>query len=480
MTYPETIHFLFNSLPVWEQKGVAAYKPGPERVRAFAASLGNPQDRVRTIHVAGTNGKGSVSHMLAAVLQSAGYRTGLFTSPHLVDFRERIRVDGAMIPEAAVVEFTERNRDEMLRLGLTFFEMATVMAYDRFARAGCDAAVIEVGLGGRLDSTNIITPALSVITNIALEHTQYLGATIAAIATEKAGIIKPGVPVVIGETDPESAPVFRARAAELHAPIVFADEDLGSKDCLSADSSNPPDPADADSAPADVVDSDADFGSKLWAGSSNRPDPADADFAQADVSDFTPPDRLSGGVGLKLDLPGDYQKKNVGTVLAAVDILRRGSFDISGDALRNGLQHAAALTGLRGRWDIVGRNPLVVLDTAHNAHGLAEVVRQIARQKYDELFMVLGFAGDKDLGAILPLLPKDARYILTRADTPRAMPAVELKKHFVAADIPARNIEVTETVPEAVRKALASAAAHDMVYIGGSNFVVGEALPLFE
>lgn len=476
MTYPETIHFLFNSLPVWEQKGVAAYKPGPERVRAFAASLGNPQDRVRTIHVAGTNGKGSVSHMLAAVLQSAGYRTGLFTSPHLVDFRERIRVDGAMIPEAAVVEFTERNRDEMLRLGLTFFEMATVMAYDRFARAGCDAAVIEVGLGGRLDSTNIITPALSVITNIALEHTQYLGATVAAIATEKAGIIKPGVPVVIGETDPESAPVFRARAAELHAPIVFADEDFDSKDCLSADSSNPPDPADADFAPTYSSNpTDADFAPTVAVDSDMV-----ADFARADVSDFKPPDRLSGDVGLKLDLPGDYQKKNVGTVLAAVDILQRGSFDISGDALRNGLQHAAALTGLRGRWDIVGRNPLVVLDTAHNAHGLAEVVRQIARQKYDELFMVLGFAGDKDLGAILPLLPKDARYILTRADTPRAMPAVELKKHFVAADIPARNIEVTETVPEAVRKALASAAAHDMVYIGGSNFVVGEALPLFE
>ena len=235
--YEEAIRFLFDSLPVWERAGADAYKPGLERIAAFMAALGDPQESFKSIHVAGTNGKGSTCHLLAAVLQKAGYRTGLFTSPHLVDFRERIRIDGEMIPEEAVVGFTERWRDEMVRLGLTFFEMATAMGLWWFSRADCgrnadgdsklrknvDIAIIETGLGGRLDSTNIITPTVSVITNIGLEHTQYLGDTVAAIAAEKAGIIKPGVPVVVGETDPYSEPVFRARAAETGSEIVFAD-----------------------------------------------------------------------------------------------------------------------------------------------------------------------------------------------------------------------------------------------------------------
>lgn len=416
MTYQETIDFLFDSLPVWEKKGAGAYKPGLERIAAFTVATGNPRECFRTVHVAGTNGKGSVCHMIAAVLQSAGYRTGLFTSPHLVDFRERIRVDGEMIPEAAVVEFTENFRGEMMRSGLTFFEMATAMAMWWFERTGCGMAVMETGLGGRLDSTNIIAPIVSVITNIGLEHTQYLGNTIAAIAAEKAGIIKPGIPVVIGETDPESEPVFRARAAELGSPIVFADNNY-----------------------------------------------------QLSIIDY------------QLDLAGDYQQKNLAAVLTTVDVLRR-TLTIPDDAVREGLAHAAATTGLAGRWQVVRREPLVVLDTAHNAHGLALVARQIERQKYEHLYIVLGLASDKDLEAIFPLLPREAHYILTAAATPRAMPAEELARQF--SHFAHRNgmpaFELSESVPDAVRGAFELAGACDMIFIGGSNFVVGEAIPVID
>ncbi len=430
MTYQDTITFLFNSLPVFENKGAGAYKPGLERVAEFAARLGDPQRKFRAVHVAGTNGKGSTSHMLASVLQAAGYRTGLYTSPHLVDFRERIRVGGAMIPEEEVVRFTELYKDEMVRSGMTFFEMATVMAFDWFARAGVEAAVIETGLGGRLDATNIITPLLSVITNIGLEHTQYLGDTIPLIAAEKAGIVKPGVPVVIGETDPESAPVFIEKAAELSSSIVFADQKYR------------------------VVSSvHSEFGTVL-------------EVACADGNRQTFP----------LDLAGDYQRMNIVTVLAAVDELRT-ELDISGAALREGLSHAASRTGLAGRWQVFGQHPLVVCDTAHNAHGIAQAAGQIAAQKYRTLYIVLGFAADKDLDAIIPLLPRDARYILTQAGVERAMPAEELARRFAA-----RGIEGGCVVPvaEAVRKALSLASAEDMVYIGGSNFTIAEAIPIFK
>jgi dihydrofolate synthase/folylpolyglutamate synthase len=450
---------LFNALPVWERAGAGAYKPGLERISAFVELLGIATQPARRptagggadtdrahesstghpkyVHIAGTNGKGSVSHMLAAVLQSAGYRTGLFTSPHLVDFRERIRTDGEMIPEAAVVEFTDTYRDEMVRLGLTFFEMTTALALwwfsgnargDYAVGGRVDVAVIETGLGGRLDSTNIITPEVSVITNIGLEHTQYLGNTIEAIAAEKAGIIKPGVPVVVGEADAGSAPVFRARAAELSSELI-------------------------------------------WAGRAGS---------------------------FELDLTGGYQRKNLATVLATVDVLRRGGMEITDDALREGLAHTVAMTGLRGRWQVVRRAPLVVLDTAHNAHGLAEVTRQIARERqgHDKLWMVLGFAADKDLSAIVPLLPSDAHYILTRADTPRAMRADEVAEKIgslhtrgtsvpptegtpVAAkqpDIAFPKLSTAPTVSAAIERALALAGPLDMIFVGGSNFVVGEAL----
>lgn len=427
MTYRETIDFLFNSLPVFEQKGAGAYKPGLERTREFAASLGTPHEKFASLHIAGTNGKGSTSHMLASALQAAGYRTGLYTSPHLLDFRERIRVDGQMITEKAVVEFTERNRERMTALKLSFFEMATVMAFDWFAREQVDIAVVETGLGGRLDSTNIITPLVSVITNIGLEHTQYLGTTVPLIAAEKAGIIKPGVPAVIGETNPESAPVFLAKAAETGSPIVFADQRYSV----------------AETAPAQY---------SVRRGG----EPA---------GEFT------------LDLGGDYQRRNLATVLAAIDAVNAtGRFTVTDDALRGGLSEAAASTGLMGRWQVSGRAPLVVCDTAHNAHGIAEVARQIAAQRYGKLYMVLGFVADKDLDSIIPLLPRGAHYIATQAAVGRALPAGELRRRFDAHGIAA---ETVAPVADAVRRALSLASPDDMVYIGGSNFTVAEALPLF-
>ncbi len=429
MTYRETITFLFNSLPVFENRGAGAYKPGLERVAEFAARLGDPQRKFTAVHVAGTNGKGSVSHMLASVLQAAGYRTGLYTSPHLVDFRERIRVDGEMIPEDAVVEFTALHKDEMLRLGLTFFEMVTVMAFDWFAKSGIQTAVVETGLGGRLDATNIITPVLSVITNIGLEHTQYLGGTIPEIAAEKAGIIKSGIPVVIGETGPESAPVFIEKAAELGSAIIFADREYKAVKAVHKEGGT--------------------------------------------VFDIA--DRQGGRQTFFLDLEGDYQRLNISTVLAAVDVLRT-KLDINGLALHDGLRDAAARTGLAGRWQVFGKRPLVVCDTAHNAHGIAEVARQIAAQEYAKLYMVLGFVADKDLDAIIPFLPRNARYIFTQADVGRATPAEELRRRFTGHGIAG---ETAVPVEKAVRAALSMASAEDMIYIGGSNFTVAEAIPLF-
>ncbi len=418
MTYSEAIDFLFNSLPVWEQQGAGAYKPGIDRIAGFLPTLGLDAHTVPAIHVAGTNGKGSTASMLAAVLQSAskengGGAVGLFTSPHLVDFRERIRIDCQMISEEAVIEFTELYKEEMVALGLTFFEMTTAMALWWFSREGVQIAIIEAGLGGRLDSTNIITPLVSIITNIGLEHTQYLGSTIAAIASEKAGIIKPGVPVVVGQTDLESAPVFRACAQKLGSPIIFAD------------------------------------------------------------SNQTPQ--------LRLDLQGDHQKKNLATVLAAVDILRAQGFRISDEALRTGLANTISLTGLRGRWEMLQQTPLVVCDTAHNAHGFKEIVSHIERTladlrhtiPYARLFMILGFAADKDLDAIIPLLPTDAHYILTQAATSRAMPAEDLEARFKVHDFDA---ETVVPVAAALEKALSLASPRDLIYIGGSNFIVGDML----
>ncbi|MDR2885380.1 MAG: bifunctional folylpolyglutamate synthase/dihydrofolate synthase [Rikenellaceae bacterium] len=436
MTYAETLEFLYASLPVFQQQGAAAYKPGSENTAAMSSLLGDPPRRFTTIHVAGTNGKGSCSHILAAILQSAGYRTGLFTSPHLKDFRERIRVDGVMISEAEVVEFTEKWRDEMVGRGLTFFEMCTLLAFDHFAREGVDVAVIETGLGGRLDATNIITPALSVITNIGLDHTAQLGNTLEAVAREKAGIIKPFVPVVVGQRDGATDPVFEAAAAVAGAPLTWAQSMCSVESATTHDG-----------------------GQRLQIkglGTVSTP--------------FT----------LTLDLPGSYQRHNIVTVLAACRVLATCQIagqpaNIPPGAIHAGCAAVCSLTGLKGRWQVLSREPLTICDTGHNAHGLREVAAQLesmaAAGEYEKLYIIIGVVADKDLGAILPLLPRDAQYIFTQPSTPRARPAADLA---AAAKAYGLHGSTAPNVPEALATARSLAVPNDMIFIGGSTFTVAD------
>lgn len=427
MTYPEALRYIDDRFVSFQTVGRTAYRGGLEAIASMCRRMGNPQNRFPSIHIAGTNGKGSVAHMLAAVLQAAGYRTGLYTSPHLHDFRERIRIDGTSIPEEGVCDFLERHAEAMEAEQLSYFEMTTAMAFDWFARNRVDAAVIETGLGGRLDATNIIVPQLSIITNIGLDHCDLLGDTIALIAGEKAGIIKPSVPVLIGETHPESRPVFTARAAETASPIVFADTRYR---CTAKE---------------------------------DRDDCAR--YTLRDLADGTE-------TSYDLDLTGDYQQKNLVTVRTAVELLRSGSpFAIDGEALRTGLRHAAATTGLRGRWQVIGHDPLVVADGGHNPAGFAETMRQLAASPRDRLYMVVGFAADKDLDHLLALMPHDARYFFTQADSPRALPAERL------AELAARHRLTGETAPSAriaLDRARALATPRDMIFVGGSFYLIAD------
>ncbi len=424
MNYNQTIEYLYTAMPSFQNVGSGAYKPGLERVRLFCEAIGTPHLAYRTIHVAGTNGKGSTSHMMAATLQSAGYRVGLFTSPHLRDFRERMRVDGEMISRSDVVEFVAQHRSLIEECGLSFFEMTAAMAFDFFARMSVDVAVIETGLGGRLDATNIVEPQLSIITNIAIDHTQYLGSTLTAIASEKAGIIKQGRPVVVGEGDLEYLGVFEQRAAEMSSRLVVASDLF------------------------EVVSVDA-----------------DAEYQYIDVSN---------GVRYCLDLQGGYQQKNIVTLLAAVETLNMCDdidLHVSDEALQSALKRVVELTHLQGRWQILGRSPLVVCDTGHNPHGLREVVQQIGRQEYKRLYCVLGFANDKRLEEILPMFPTSAHYIFTQANIDRAYDAEMVAQQAVGMDL---SCEVVRSVGLAVARAKMMATADDMIYIGGSTFVVAE------
>ena len=430
MTYAETLQYLYTSLPSFQNIGSDAYKPGLDNISSFCRTLGNPQRSYHTIHVAGTNGKGSVSHTIASVLQSAGYHVGLFTSPHLLDFRERIRVDGQMIDESEVVGFVERYRSKMESLGLSFFEMTAAMAFKYFERCNVDVAVIEVGLGGRLDATNIITPIMSVITNIGLDHTSLLGETIGEIAREKAGIIKRGVPVIIGESDPESDEVFEQVAVEMTAPICFADQAF---ECI------------------DVV--------PIGGGRSRYTIEA-----------------LGNGTTreLEYDLQGLCQCKNIVTAFTALKIMHDHTpLSINNRALREGFRDAAFQTGLMGRWQTIGTSPLTICDTAHNAHGLTDAMAQVEELATRELWMVLGVVSDKDVDSILPLMPRGAHYVFTRAKVERALPAEVLAAKFKEAGIEG---EVVEDVREAVTYARSRADKQDVVYVGGSTFVVAEAL----
>ena len=428
MTYTETLDYLYSRLPMFTRIGAAAMKKDLHNTIALCNALDNPQEKFSTIHIAGTNGKGSTSHMLAAVLQQAGYKTGLYTSPHLKDFRERIRINGEMITEEFVTGFTAAQQGLIEEISPSFFEVTVAMAFSYFASCNVDVAIIEVGLGGRLDSTNIITPELSVITNISYDHMNLLGNTLQEIAGEKAGIIKAGIPVVIGEHSAATDAIFTARAREMSSPLIFADRELA----------------------------------------------ATAVRREGTALVF---DVLKKGVcryaNLKLDLSGSYQLKNVLTVLSAIDVLQKKNFPVAETAIRSALENTAALTGLQGRWQQLGEHPLIICDTGHNIAGIQEVLQNISATPHQKLHMVIGMLNDKDVSGVLYLLPDHAAYYFCQPQLERAMPAEMLADKAAAYQL---RGEVYSTVSAAVEAAKAAAGKDDMIFIGGSTFVVAEAL----
>lgn len=427
MTYEETLNFLFTSLPLYHKTGSAAYKPGLQNIEALDEMCGSPHDKYLTIHVAGSNGKGSVSHTLASVLQSSGFKTGLYTSPHLKDFRERIRVNGEMIPEERVVAFTEKLKDKAKELSPSFFEWTTEMAFDYFADAGVDIAVIETGLGGRLDSTNIITPILSVITNISLEHTALLGNTLEKIAFEKAGIIKPCVPVVIGESEGGVRTVFADRAKELNAPISYADSET-------------------------LVLSSEHLDNGKWK-----------------INTI-----LFGEI--EYEMGGVYQLKNASTVIKAIEILKNIGIRIDRNSVADGFSNVTARTGLRGRWEQVCDNPRTVCDTGHNVGGIKHVASQLEHERYNNLHIVFGMVNDKDTDGVLSLLPRNARYYFTQPSIPRALPVDKIMEMGTAHGLCGNSFR---TVKEAYEAACKACVPGDMIYVGGSTFVVADFLKDF-
>ena len=426
MTYPETLEYIYSHLPMFSRVGSSAIRKGLRNITLLCESLGNPQQGLRCIHVAGTNGKGSVSHMLAAVLQSAGYRTGLYTSPHLSDFRERIRLDGRMVEESFVTSFTERVRPLIEEIGPSFYEITVAMAFQYFREREADVAVIETGLGGRLDSTNLITPEVSVITNIGWDHMQILGDTLIEIAVEKAGIVKPGVPSVVGEWDAETAAVFKKTSEARRSPLRFADR-------------------------VAEVTSVQDRFPHLEVRVRRSDDGSEREYL--------------------LELPGLYQSRNLLTVLATVDVLREQGWRIGEEAVGEGLRRARSLTGLHGRWETLRLSPRVVLDVAHNEPGMRQLLLQLKHTRYDRLRIVIGMVRDKDISAVLSLLPREAEYLFTRADVPRAMPADELAAKAAEAGLDGR---IFPDVNTALQSAIDASGADDLVLVCGSVFLVGE------
>lgn len=429
MNYNDTLQWLFRQLPMFSRTGAAAYKPGLDTSLALDSFFGHPHRRFLSIHVAGTNGKGSVSHNLASILQEQGYRVGLYTSPHLVDFRERIRVDGEMMPREAVVDFVERYRSSGYQGRPSFFELTMMMAFDWFARSEVDYAVIEVGMGGRLDSTNIINPIACVITNISKDHTQFLGSTLPEIAREKAGIIKSDIPVTIGEAEGEVREVFALKAAEVGAPVRFAQE---------------------------TPEVEGEF------------DPAD--FRDRDGRAYSSP------------LTGDYQRRNLNTILVAVRMLREeAGVELSDESIVKGIAGVCRNTHLAGRWMKIQESPLVIADTGHNEAGLGYNLAQLRRlieQRPEgaRLRFVIGFVADKDIANILRLFPQDAEYYISNAQIPRALPAEKLAERCRDAGVPVATDRVFETVGEAYTQAIGDASDEDIVYVGGSTFVVADFL----
>ena len=424
MDYQETLHWLYEQLPMYQREGMAAYKANLDNTFALDRHFGSPHLHFKTIHVGGTNGKGSVSHMLASVLQEAGYKTGLYTSPHLKDFRERVKINGEMIPEQYVTDFVSGHHAFFTRLKPSFFEMTVAMAFQYFADQQVEIAIIEVGLGGRLDSTNIITPLLSVITNISYDHVALLGDTLEKIAAEKAGIIKPGVPVVIGTRDSETDHVFEARARECHSEIRFASDNWE----VARDS-------------AGLYDIYNQKGEEYHA--------------------------------LHPDLKGLYQRHNLPTLLESLAVLLERGIEIPRAAICHGISRTVRNTGLLGRWQELNHRPYTVADTGHNIAGLTEVVAQLRTIHHDRLHVVFGMVNDKDIDHVLAILPKEAIYYFTKASIPRAFDEKTLAEKASAYGLTGST---HPTVHEAYQAAKKGAKESDMIYIGGSTFVVAEVV----
>ena len=428
MTYQETLDWMFNKLPMYQRIGGAAYKADLNNTITLLQLLDNPHRKFKSIHVAGTNGKGSTAHMLASIFQEAGFKTGLYTSPHLRDFRERIRINGEMIPQENVVSFIERHQPEFEKIGLSFFEMTVGMAFDYFANENVDIAIVEVGMGGRLDSTNLITPELSVITNIGLDHVQFLGDTLEKIAGEKAGIIKENIPVVIGETQDETHKVFEDKAQQCHSPIYFADQIF---DCDKIH-----------------IESNAIQEYDIWKNNEL--------YLEA----------------CEIPLMGNYQKKNLTTVACAIDLLRE-KFEISDEDIRDGIANVIRNTHLMGRWQILNDDPLTIADTGHNVDGIREVISQLNEMSYDKLHFVIGMVNDKDIDHVLQLLPHHCEYYFCKADIPRGLDAKILADK--AFELGLRG-KVYDSVRDAYQSAVNAARFDDVVFVGGSNFIVAEVV----
>jgi len=434
MNYNETIQYLYTQLPMFTRDGASAYKANLDNTVELCKRLGNPQHKFKSVHVGGTNGKGSTSHMLAAVLQTAGYKTGLYTSPHLKDFRERIRINGQMISEQTVIDFVADHKPDFDDIRPSFFEMTVGLAFDVFAKEKVDIAIIEVGLGGRLDSTNIINPLLSIITNIGWDHMNILGDTLQLIAAEKAGIIKPNTPVIVGEHQPEVAQIFIDKAWEGQSGITFASNLWEiQKSKVKSQKEN-------------LLDLTATKNSQLTTHNSQL---------------------------IQLDLTGSYQLKNVKTVLTAIDELKLKDFDISDDDIRSGLSQVKTLTGLHGRWETLIEKPLTICDTGHNPDGIQEVLQNIASVNYKHLHFVIGMVNDKDITKVLSMLPKDATYYFCKPDIPRGLEAESLK---LKAESIGLQGSTYNSVKQALQAAQNSADGNDLVFVGGSTFVVAEVV----
>lgn len=424
MNYEETLEYLYNSAPLFQHIGKDAYKEGLENTYLLDKYFDHPHRKFRTIHIAGTNGKGSCSHTLAAILQAAGYKTGLYTSPHLIDFRERIRINGMPVSKEFVIDFVAKHRDFFEPLHPSFFELTTAMAFHYFAQEEVDVAIIEVGLGGRLDCTNIIHPDLCVITNISFDHVQFLGNTLDKIAQEKAGIIKEGIPVVIGETTAETKPVFAARAQEIHAPIFFAEEEH----LLRGSQVN-------------------EKGKRIY-----------------QTEDY---------VNLEGELGGLCQLKNTNTLLSAIRQLRQAGYQFTETDVRKGFSQVCELTGLMGRWQKLEDSPTLICDTGHNVGGISYIATQLSIQKYERLHIVIGMVNDKDISGVLALLPKNAIYYFTKASVKRALPEKELQELAHQAGL---SGNIYPDVQSAVTAARKGASPQDFIFVGGSSFIVADLL----